>query len=210
MDGGRRPQAVLEFFGLEAGMSVLDMFSSTGYYTEILSHAVGSRGAVLAHNNQAYRAYAADAIEKRHANGRLHNVTRLDIEVEELDLEPGSVDMVLLILAYHDIYYKPGDGSWPDIDGPAMLEQIYGGLRPGGVLGLVDHDAKAGAALVETATTLHRIDKRQVVEQVQAAGFVREAESDILDNPKDDLTQSAFADGIRGNTNRFVLRFRKP
>lgn len=209
-DDNRRPQAVLEFFGLEAGMSVLDMFSSGGYYTEILSRVVGPEGEVFAHNNEAYRAYAADAIAKRHSNTRLPNVSRLDIEVDELDLEAGSLDMALLVLAYHDIYYKPADGSWPDIDGPAMLAQIYEGLRPGSVLGVVDHEAQSAAVLVETATTLHRIDKQRVREQIESAGFVMEAESDILDNPADDLTRGVFVEGVRGKTDRFVYRFRKP
>ena len=209
-DGARRPQEVLEFFGLRPGMSVVDMFASGGYYTEIVSRVVGSEGGVLAHNNEAYRAYVADAIAKRHADGRLSNVRRLDVEVDELSLDPDSLDMALLILSYHDIYYRPGDGSWPDIDGPAMLAEIRKGLRPGGVLGLVDHEARAGSALIETATTLHRIDKQRVKEEIEAAGFVMEAESQALDNPADDLDQGVFVDEARGKTDRFVYRFRKP
>ena len=210
VDANRRPDAVLEFFGLRRGMSVLDMFSSTGYYTEIVSRVVGPSGRVLAHNNKAYRDYAAAGIAARYADGRLPNVSRLDVEVKDLNLEPGSLDLALMVLAYHDLYYEPGDGSWPDIDGPAMLREIYAGLRSGGVLGLVDHEARPGAPLVATGTTLHRIDKRVVLEQIEAAGFVLDAESDLLDNPEDDLTQSAFADGLRGKTDRFVFRFRKP
>ncbi len=208
-DGGRRPDAVLAYFGIEPGMTVLDLFSGGGYYTEIVSRIVGPTGRVLAHNNDAYLRYAAEEIAARYAEGRLGNVTRLDMPVADLSLEPGSVDVALLILAYHDIYFRPGDGSWPVIDGPGMLSLVYDALKPGGVLGVVDHAGNADITLAEI-DRLHRIDEARVIREIEAAGFEPAGSSDVLRNPEDDHLRPMYDPQIRGRTDRFVLRFHKP
>jgi predicted methyltransferase len=208
-DASRKPQAVMDFFGVKPGMQVLDLFAGGGYYTELLAYAVGEAGAVVSHNNQAYLDYAKDQIAVRYADKRLPNVNALHQEVAELDLPAGSFDAAFLILSYHDIYYLPKDGSWARIDGPKMLEEIFTGLKPGGVLGVVDHAAVKGAPS-STGNTLHRIAPELVKREITAAGFVFDAASEVLYNPADDLKNPMYAEGIKGNTNRFVFRFKKP
>ena len=200
---------MLGFFGVRPETAVLDMFAGGGYYTEILSRYVGLKGRVYSHNNKAYRDYAADAIKARYREGALANVTRLDAEVDELDLPENSLDTVLLVLSYHDVYFRPGDGSWPEIDGPAMLGEFLSALKPGGVLGVVDHVGEAG--LDEAGmNALHRIDPERARREIEAAGFVFDGELDVLRNPGDDRTKAMFDPAVRGKTDRFVYRFRKP
>jgi len=114
-----------------------------------------------------------------------------------------------LILSFHDIFYVDEDNGWPKIDGPAFLAELYKGLKPGGVLGVVDHFAEPGSPR-ETGGTLHRIDPAIVVEDIEAAGFVLEETSDVLRNFDDDHSLNMADPAIRGQTDRFVMRFRKP
>ena len=208
-DAGRKPAEVLAFFRLEPGMTVLDMYSGGGYYTEIISHLVGPGGSVDAHNNQAYFGFAGDEIAQRYADGRLTNVSALNAENNELDLEANRYDAVTMVLTYHDFYLVDEENGWPAIDRTALLAEIYAGLKPGGIVGIVDHAAPAGAPSTTGGTT-HRIDPAIVIADMQAAGFVQEGEGDLLRNAEDDLQKSVFDPAIRGNTDRFVLRFRKP
>ncbi len=209
-DARRKPEEVLTFFGIEPGMKVLDMFAGGGYYTEIVAYTVGADGLVYCQNNKSYRDYATDEIEQRFANNRLPNVVRLDVEIDEIDIPPGELDAVLLVLSYHDVYYAPGDGSWPDIDGPEMLRIIYDALAPGGVLGVVDHSAVPGTPNDKAGNELHRIDEDSAKAEILAAGFILDGEHDVLRNPDDDRSKPMFVEGIRGYTDRFILRFRKP
>ncbi|HKL62661.1 MAG TPA: hypothetical protein VJ883_04790 [Woeseiaceae bacterium] len=208
-DPARKPGEVLTFFGIAPGMTVLDVFSGGGYYTEIAARVVGPGGRIIAHNNRAYLDYAADEIAARYADGRLANVERIGAPAAALELEPGSVDVALLILAYHDIYFRPGDGSWPHIDGPAMLAAIRAALRPGGILGVVDH---AGSADITTGEIgrLHRIDEARLVREIESAGFELVASSDVLRNPDDTRLLPMYDAEVRGRTDRLVLKFRKP
>jgi predicted methyltransferase len=208
-DAGRKPDEVLAFFGIGSDMVVLDMFSGGGYYTEIISTVVGKKGRVVAHSNSAYLQYVGEEFEARHAEGRLPNVDVLMAENNELQLDADQFDAITMILAFHDTYWINPDGGWPEINRPTMNAELFASLKPGGVLGIVDHYAAAGSS-GETGGTLHRIDRAIAVADFEAAGFVLESESDILRNPEDDYSKGVFAPGIRGKTDRFVLLFRKP
>ena len=208
-DATRKPDEVLAFMGIAEGMTVLDMFSGGGYYTEVLAAAVGDAGRVHAHNNQAYLAYAEDELAKRFAPGRLGNVTRFAAENNELDLPADTFDMVTMMLAYHDVYFVDEKNGWPRIDGPAMLAEIHAAMRPGAVLAVVDHVAAPGAP-ADSGGTLHRIDPARVEKDLVAAGFELEASSDALHNPADDHAKPMYDPAVRGKTDRMVLRFRKP
>jgi len=208
-DDQRHADEVLAFFGIQPGMTVLDLYSGGGYYTELLSRVVGSSGRVVAHNNTPYQRFAEDEIEERYANGRLPNVERIIGENNELELPANTFNMVLMILAYHDVYFVDEEMGWAKIDGPKMLAEIYASMRPGAVLGVVDHVADKGAP-ASTGGTLHRLDPDLIKRDIIAAGFVFAGESDILRNFEDDHTRTVFDPSIRGRTDRVVLRFRKP
>jgi predicted methyltransferase len=204
-DAGRRPIEVVHFLEVKPGMTVIDLIAAGGYYTEVLSHAVGPEGVVYAQNVEyvlQLNGGANDrALTSRLANGRLANVVRLDRELGDLGLAPGSIDFALTALNFHDVY----NGRGPEA-AEAFLKLVYTLLEPGGVLGLIDH---AGGASVDDKQ-LHRIDEELVVAVAVRAGFVVEATSDVLHNPADPRTLGVFAPGMRGNTDRFVLRLRKP
>ena len=208
-DARSKPVEVLEFFGIEPGMHVLDMFSAGGYYSEILSYVVGPDGRVAAHNNEAYIEYVSDEAMTRYGNDRLANVEMLMAENNELSLEPATFDAVLLILAYHDVYYIDPENKWPEIDAAGLLAELYKGLKAGGVVGVVDHSAAAGTPRT-SGNTLHRIDSAAVIEDFEAAGFVVDGQSDILRNSEDDLSLDMSDPIVRGKTDRFIIRFRKP
>lgn len=208
-DPFRRPDLVLSFFGLEPGMTVLDLFSGGGYYTEILSRLVGEQGSVVAHNNEAYLAYAKADIDVRFANNRLGNVRRITSEADALDLPENTFDAALIMLTWHDFYYLDEENDWPAIDEKALVSHLCAALKPGAVLGLTDHVAAEGSAPEESAQSLHRIDPERIKSDLEGSCFEYEGELKVLRNPEDDHQQPMFAEGIRGRTDRVVFRFRR-
>jgi len=208
-DAGRQPEAVLEFFGIQSGDVVLEMWAGGGYYTELLAHVVGEDGKVVAHANTPILNFAGEAHTNRHADNRLPNTEILMAENNELALEAGSFDAITIILNYHDLYWASEQYGWEQIDVGQFLAEIFKGVKPGGILGIVDHQAVSGSPS-ETGSTLHRIDSAIVIAELQAAGFELDDESDVLANADDDHTMGVFDAEIRGKTDRYVLRFRKP
>ena len=208
-DEGRKPAEILEFMGIEPGMTVLDMFTGGGYYAEIIAGVVGEQGKVIAQSNQAYLGFVGEAFEARFGSGRLTNVEVLMAENNELSLEADTLDAVMLVLSFHDLYHADAENGWPKIDVPAFLAELRKGLKPGGVVAIIDHAAAEGSPS-DTGGTVHRIDPAIVLADMETAGFVFEETSDILRNPDDDYSKMVFAEGIRGNTDRFVMRFRSP
>ena len=193
-DASRQSAAVLRFFGVTPGMTVLDLYSGGGYYTEILSRLVGPKGRVVAHNNTPYLQFARDELATRYAGDRLPNVEQLIAENNALSLPPATFDAVLMTDVYHDVYLVDEKNGWSRIDAPKMLAVIFASMRPGAVLGVVDHAAAPGT-LPEEAAALHRIDPGLLRRDLQAAGFVLDGQSDVLRNPADDGSRSAFDPG---------------
>lgn len=208
-DAGRKPETVLEFLGVQPGDTVLEMWAGGGYYTELLAHVVGEDGKVIVHANTPILNFAGEAHTNRHADNRLPNTEILMAENNELALEADSFDVTTIILNYHDLYWASEQYDWDQIDVPQFLAEIFKSVKPGGVLGIVDHQAVSGSPS-ETGNTLHRIDSAIVIAELQGVGFVLDGESDALTNPEDDHTKGVFDPEIRGMTDRFVLRFRKP
>jgi len=208
-DAGRKPEAVLEFFAIQPGDTVLEMWAGGGFYTELLAHVVGENGAVVAHTNTPILNFAGEAHTNRHADNRLPNAEVLLAENNELALEADSFDAATIILNYHDLYWSSEQYNWELIDVPAFLAELYKSIKPGGTLGIVDHQAVSGSP-AETGNTLHRIDSAIVIAELEGAGFLLEGESNVLANPEDDHTKGVFDPEIRGKTDRYVLRFRKP
>ncbi len=208
-DAGRKPDEVLAFLGIGPGDVVLDLFSGGGYYAEIIAHVVGPNGRVVAQSNEPYLKFVGDEFNKRHAEGRLPNVDILMAENNELELPAERFDAVTMILAYHDVYNHDPENGWDSIDVEQFLAEVYKSLKPGGIAGIIDHVAAPGAP-EETGGTLHRIDPALVIRDFEAAGFALDGESDILRNSSDDYEKIVFAPELRGKTDRFLMRFKKP
>jgi len=202
-DAERKPAEMLAFAGVKPGMVVVDMLPGGGYFTRLFSDVVGPTGKVIAYvPDEMYRpksleAVTAIAAEPAHANIQPeHNPA----------LAPGPaniVDVVWTSQNYHDLHNVSG------LDVIAFNKVIYASMRPGGVYVVLDHSAPAGSGLSDTST-LHRIDEATVRKEVEAAGFVFDGESKVLANPADPRTTKVFDPSIRGHTDQFVLRFRKP
>ncbi len=207
-DAGRKPDQVLEFFGVEPGMTVLDMFAGGGYYTELVSYVVGEDGGVVAHTNKPYLGFVGDEHDLRHADGRLPNVEILMAENNELSLNEAEFDAILLVMAYHDTYHSDPKNGWHRIDVPAFLAELNKGLKPNGFIGIIDHYAEAGTSRHDGAE-IHRIDPAIVIADMNAAGFTLAEQSDILRNPDDDHSKNVFKPEVYGKTDRFTMRFRK-
>jgi len=209
-DATRKPAEILGFLGVVPGMRVLDAFSAGGYYTELLARIVGSEGEVIAYNNPPYAKFAEKGIAARYAGSRLPNVRQVTSTLEQLELEPASLDAAVFVMSYHDLYWRPADGSWPPTDPSLLLAKLYAALKPGGVILVQDHVAAPGGEASEVVDKLHRIDPAVVKRDFERAGFEFESASDALAHPADDHTINVFNPAIRGKTDQFVFRFRKP
>ena len=202
----RKPADVLMFAGVKPGMAVVDLNSGGGYYSELLSHVVGPEGKVIAHNGNVYWTFMRKTVPPRFAE-RLANVEPLNVESEVIDLPENSVDVVMSVLAYHDYFMKHEARTEPE-DMPAILASIYNALKPGGSFVVIDHEAPVGSG-PEMGDKIHRINSSFVKQQVLAAGFKIEEESNMLANPEDDPSLSPFRPEFRGKTDRFVVKFTK-
>ena len=205
----RRPDLVLEFFELEPGMTVLDLFSGAGYYTEIVSRVVGPDGKVVAHNNNAYLAYAKDPLTERFANNRLGNVERITAEANSLELPEAHFAVALAMLTWHDFYYLDEANGRPAIDEAQMVKTLCNSLKPGGILGISDHVAVTGSDPKTSAQQLHRIDPARIRKDLDGSCFEYAGEIKALRNPSDQLEKPMFDEAVRGKTDRVVYKFRK-
>lgn len=195
-DAGRQPIGLLRFAQVKPGMSVLDVSAGGGYTTQLMALAVGPQGKVWSQVTQS-----RPVLDKRLA---AHPQPRVGVLVRPFeDLFPADaprVDLVTLVLSYHDIAYSP-------VDRPKLNRAMFDALKPGGHLVLIDHAAKAGTGVAD-AKRLHRIDEQLVRQEIEAAGFVFEADSDFLRNPADPRDQAFF--DMKQSADRFALRFVKP
>ena len=195
-DVARRPAEFLPFTQVRPGMTVLDIASGGGYTTQLLALAVGPTGTVYAQVQQA-----GATLTKRladHPQGNLVLVVRkFDDPIPE---QAPPLDLVTLVLNYHDISYLP-------VDRAKMNQRVYAALKPGGRYVIVDHSAKAGTG-ISAGKTLHRIDEAVVLEEVRQAGFVLDAEGVFLRNPADTREESSNEPKVP--TDKFALRFVKP
>ena len=196
MDAARRPAEFLLFARVKPGMRVLDVSAGAGYTSQLLALAVGSNGTVWAQTPRP-----GPALTKRlgdHPQANLVLVTRpFD------DPIPGDVpklDLVTLVLNYHDITYLP-------VDRAKMNARIFAALKPGGRYVVVDHSGRSGTGASE-GRTLHRIDEALVRDEVLKAGFVLDAQGDFLRNPAD--TRDDPSGHPKVPTDKFALRFVKP
>jgi len=206
-DMARKPAEVLALAEVKPGQKVADFMMGGGYFTRILSPAVGPKGRVYAYQSAEFIKFrAAYGTEQSTVAADYKNVTPLTAPLAQAGL-PDGLDLVLTVQNYHDLHLM----AFPAGTADTVNREIFKALKPGGIYLVVDHAAAPGAPVAATAEKLHRIDEAAVKKEVEAAGFKLAAEDDkLLANPADDHTANVFNPAIRGKTDQFVLKFRKP
>lgn len=203
-DAARHPGEILALAEVKPGDTVIDYIMGGGYFTRILSAAVGPKGVVYAYQPAEFIKFKAQYGEdQKTVAAALANVKPLNGPMTALDL-PDGADVAITVQNYHDQHLKP----FPVDTAAKANAEIFKSLKPGGVFLVIDHAALPGATTAPDA--LHRIDIAQVKSEVEAAGFKLEAESPLLASAADPHTASVFDPGIRGKTDQFILKFRKP
>jgi predicted methyltransferase len=205
-DAARKPAAMVEFAGIKPGMVVVDLVPGRGYFTRIFAAAVGAKGHVYAFIPTEFDA----AFKKRNVpipsgtDPNYSNVTYIHASIATFPI-PQYADVVWTSQNYHDLH----DSFTGPVDLAVANKAILAALKPGGVFIVLDHAAQKGSGLRDT-DTLHRIDPASVKSEVTAAGFVFAGESNVLRNPQDPHDKLVFDPSIRGKTDQFIFKFRKP
>jgi predicted methyltransferase len=206
LDASRKPAAVLSFMGLKPGMKTFDLLTGTGYYAEIIGRAVGPKGSVTAYSPANYN---PEPIKAAFATltPRVPNVRLVTSPADAF--VPASYDFAMIHLNYHDFYFESEKFNIPRTDPHVVLKTLFATMKPGGIVAVIDHVGPAGdtRAIVDK---VHRIDPETVKADFKRAGFVLEGSSEILRMPADDHSKNVFDPAIRGKTDRFAFRFRKP
>jgi predicted methyltransferase len=209
LDESRKPAPVLQFLGLQQGMRVIDMFGGNRYWAEIMAPAVGPTGQVIVWQPKQFMS------DKRRSEfaefaARQRNVAMISSPMERPALGTNQYDFMIMNLDYHDIYWENAERGIVRTDPDQWLKLLFAAMKPGAVVGIIDHVASPNNDTRATVEKYHRIDPAVVRRDFERAGFVLEAQSDLLRNPADDHTLLVFDEKIRGKTDRFVFRFRKP
>ena len=202
-DAARKPVDMMVFAGVKPGDKVLELIPGGGYFERIFSVVVGPNG----HLFEAIPTMgAADASPKSNgvaAETRYGNITEMGMAPEAI-AKDAPYDLIWTSQNYHDLHL-----TRLHLDIAALDKMLFNALKPGGVFIIVDHAAELGSGTRDT-DKMHRIDENLAKREMKDAGFVLEAESDVLRNPADTHTLLVFDPAIRGHTDQFVLRFRKP
>ena len=209
-DSWARPEIVLTFLGARPGMQVIDYLAGDGYYSELLARIVGPKGRVIVYNNGGYASFFGQEFAKRFAGKRVPNTDLKVGEIAALRLPAHSLDAVLFVMAYHDVYLSQVPSKGPMGDAAQMVGALFAALKPGGIVVVQDHVASAGGDPAETVQKLHRIDPEAVKHTFEQAGFKLDSEDSSFRNPLDDHTKLVFDPAIRHKTDQFLYRFRKP
>ena len=208
LDATRKPGRLVAFAGVRPGDRVADFMPGNAYFTRILSAVVGPAGHVYAYVPAEQLANCPPSeVAGIQAVGRdpdYANVTVLSGTLADFHM-PQQLDLIWTALNYHDLH----DTFLGPADVAMLNKAFFNSLRPGGVFLVIDHIAEEGSGIRDTET-LHRIDPARMQREIEAAGFVLEARSEVLRNPNDDHRRPVFDPGVRGITDQVVLRFRKP
>jgi predicted methyltransferase len=203
-DADRHPAEIMAMTALMPGGRAVDVGPGrTGYYTKIMSRIVGTNGKVYMFN-PTWVADKFPVAKEGPAILAKAGYTNVEGSVQPMDeiKFDAPVDLVFMSQLYHD-------QVWQKIDTAKMNKAIFAALKPGGVYFIIDHTGP-GVTTVEQIDKLHRIDPAMVKAEILAAGFVLDAESDLLRNPGDTKTVNVFDPSIRGKTDQFVFKFKKP
>ena len=197
----RHPAEMLAFAQVQPGQKVADIRPGAGYFTRLFARVEGEGGHVYAFvpNRTAERENPrADALVAAYPN-----VSRVNGDLDAMTFDQ-PLDLVFMSQEYHD-FHIPRFG----VDVTKMNADIFKALKPGGLFVVIDHQAAPGAGNT-VVETLHRIEGAQLRREVEAAGFVFDGETSAVANPADDHSLNVFDEAIRGKTDQFVYRFRKP
>jgi len=196
-DERRKPVQLLEFADVRSGMKILEIGAGAGYTAELFGRAVGPKGVVYAQNAKPQVLFEERAKKSAAMKNVISAIRPFDDPVPP---QAKDLDLITLILFYHDIVYMP-------VDRAKMNRQFFEALKPGGHFIVIDHAAKSGAD-IGVGKTLHRIDEAIVRREVEAAGFRLESQGDFLRSPSDPREKPFFR--MDDPTDRFVLKFVKP
>ena len=205
VDAVRHGPEILAFAGVQPEAKVVDLIPGGGYWTGLFSASVGSSGHVYAIWPAEYVKVDGDEVKPyREVAAKYANVSILEQPAAGF-AAPEKVDLVFTAQNYHDY----PDKFMGKVDPVAFDKAVYKALKPGGVFLVIDHQAEPGSGMRDT-DTLHRIEGAIVKKQAAEAGFVFDGQSKVLRNPADDHKKAVFDKSIRGKTDQFVYRFRKP
>jgi len=207
-DANRKPAQTLAFAGVKAGDKVGDYGTGSGYFTRLFADIVGAAGHVYASVPSGLLKYPN--IVKGIAEVQAFAFTHPNVSVTyaaPLDAAryPEPLDLFWISQNYHDLK----DSFMGPVYMAAFNRNVYAALKPGGIYIVLDHVAAKGSS-ADVTETLHRIEPDLVRREVEAAGFKLESESSLLANPADPHTADPFDPSIRGRTDQFILKFRKP
>ena len=203
-DARRKPAETLAFSGVKEGEVVGEFLPGGGYYTRLLSDVVGPKGKVYALETTRWGQQNIDATKAVLSEKGRENVRFDASPFGEFKL-PEQVDLFWTTLNYHDLHIA----KYGKVDMAAFNKHVFDSLKPGGTYLIVDHAANPGTT-DEQIATLHRIDKAVLIKEVEGAGFKLAGESSALHRTTDDHTKPVFDPAVRGQTDQFMLRFRKP
>ncbi len=196
-DAVRKPIQTVQFLGIKTGETVIDVIAAGGWFTEVLSAAVGPSGKVLAQNPDFFVSQPNFAATEKARHDRLGNVQAVHGELAANGVT--GADAAVTALNLHDVYGQGGEAA-----AVAFAKGVYDALKPGAVFGVIDHVGVEG----QNNAQFHRLQVAQARDVLTKAGFRIEAEADILENPGDDHTKPVFQ--MAGRTDQFLIRARKP
>lgn len=237
----RNPDATLTYFGIEPGMTVVEALPGGGWYSKILMSYLGADGALVGANYpmdlwpnfgfmneerlKAMETWSTDWPETASGwvDGEAAPVSAFVFGSAPAEMA-GQADAVLFVRALHNLARFTTDER--DFIGQAMGD-AYTVLKPGGIVGIVQHEAPASASDEWASGSRGYIKRTMVIERMQAAGFEYLGSTNINANPKDkpgaddivwrlppslraDTDEQKAANAAIGESNRMTLKFRKP
>ena len=207
-DANRKPGETLAFLGVRPGMKIADYIANSGYFTRLFADVVGPKGHVYAAELDEIIGFPN--VAKGYADLRTWAAGRPNVTLATTPIAasldfPEKLDLFWIAQNYHDLH----DKFLGPVEIAGFNRKVFAALKPGGLYVVLDHSAAAGAP-DDVTETLHRIQEERVKREVLAAGFELVGASRLLANPADPRTRGVFDDSIRGKTDQFILKFRKP
>lgn len=201
-DANRKPGEVLEFFGLEDGMKVLEISPATGYWSKFVGPTLCENGGELVFSVGVSDDFKNDvmSLDGLECTSAINNEISLR-NLPEFSFDDSQFDMVLTFWNLHN----------PSVEGRKNLnEAVFSALNSGGIYGVVDHTRRHLEPTSREAQNGRRLDPVLIIKEMIDVGFEFVDFSPMHYHPEDNLSQEVGTSGVRGNTDRFTMSFRKP